>query len=168
MLSKIGLVYSSNLLFDKGSPRRGQGPRLVYLAYVDGGGTLTKLEKARQERFEPMSTADEHPPRDENPIPTVVAHMMIPGVVQVPGDVSVSEAALLLEREQTPCLLVKDTDMRFGLMTPSDIVKKVVAQGLEPHDIEVRTIMTRPVQFIEYDRRWKRPRPPDGRLEPLS
>ena len=30
-------------------------------------------------------------------------------------------------------------------------MKKVVAQGLEPHDIEVRSIMTRPVQFIEYD-----------------
>jgi CBS domain-containing protein len=82
---------------------------------------------------------------------TMVGHMMTPGVVQVPGDVSVSEAALLLEREQAPCLLVKDTDTRFGLMTPTDIVKKVIAQGLEPHDIEVRTIMTRPVQFIEYD-----------------
>jgi CBS domain-containing protein len=82
---------------------------------------------------------------------TLVAHMMTPGVVQVPGDVSVSEAALLLEREQAPCLLVKDSDMKFGLMTPTDIVKKVVAQGLEPHDIEVRTIMTHPVQFIEYD-----------------
>ncbi|MEO5863716.1 MAG: CBS domain-containing protein [Nitrospiraceae bacterium] len=84
-------------------------------------------------------------------IPTMVAHMMTPGVVQVPGDVSVSEAAMLLEREQAPCLLVKDTDTQFGIMTPADIVKKVVAQGLEPHDIEVRTIMTRPVQFIEYD-----------------
>ena len=82
---------------------------------------------------------------------TMVGHMMTPGVVQVPGDVSVSEAALLLEREQASCLLVKDTDTRFGLMTPTDIVKKVIAQGLEPHDIEVRTIMTRPVQFIEYD-----------------
>jgi signal-transduction protein with cAMP-binding, CBS, and nucleotidyltransferase domain len=77
--------------------------------------------------------------------------MMKPGVVQVPGDVSVSEAALLLEREQAPCLLVKDTETRFGLMTPADIVKKVVAQGLEPHEIEVRAIMTRPVQFIEHD-----------------
>lgn len=99
-----------------------------------------------------MSLSDEYPPRSTNPIPTVVAHMMTPGVVQIPGDVSVSEAALLLEREQTPCLLVKDTDTRFGLMTPSDIVKKVVAQGLEPHDIEARAIMTQPVQFIEYDR----------------
>lgn len=82
----------------------------------------------------------------------LVAHMMTPGVVQIPGDVSVTEAASLMERERMPCLLVKDTEARFGLMTPTDIVKKVVAQGLEPDDIEVRTIMTRPVQFIEYDR----------------
>ena len=98
-----------------------------------------------------MPDANDKPSKSTNLLQTVVAHMMTPGVVQVPGDVSVSEAALLLEREQAPCLLVKDTDMQFGIMTPIDIVKKVVAQGLEPHDIEVRTIMTRPVQFIEHD-----------------
>jgi CBS domain-containing protein len=91
--------------------------------------------------------------RSQNPNQiTVVAHMMTPGVVQIPGDVSVTEAASLLEREQMPCLLIKDTDTRFGLMTPADIVKKVVAQGLEPDHVEVRAIMSRPVQFIEYDR----------------
>jgi CBS domain-containing protein len=97
-----------------------------------------------------MPNDDDKPFKTTHLIHTMVAHMMTPGIVQIPGDVSVSEAALLLEREQAPCLL-KDTDTRFGLMTPNDIVKKVVAQGLEPHDIEVRTIMTRPVQFIEYD-----------------
>ena len=101
--------------------------------------------------FEPMPIDDDKPFTTTHFIPTMVAHMMTPGVVQVPGNVSVSEAALLLEREQAPCLLIKDTDTKFGLMTPADIVKKVVAQGLEPHDVEVRTIMTRPVQFIEYD-----------------
>jgi CBS domain-containing protein len=98
-----------------------------------------------------MPDANDKPSKATNLLQTAVAHMMTPGVVQVPGDVSVSEAALLLEREHAPCLLVKDTDVQFGLMTPTDIVKKVVAQGLEPHDIEVRTIMTHPVQFIEYD-----------------
>lgn len=90
--------------------------------------------------------------RGEDPQTILVGHMMTPGVVQIPGDVSVTEAASLLERERMPCLLIKDTEWRFGLMTPTDIVKKVVAQGLEPDDVEVRTIMTRPVQFIEYDR----------------
>ena len=98
-----------------------------------------------------MPGEEEQPTKDFNVVPTVVAHIMTPGVVQVPGNVSVSEAALLLEREHAPCLLVKETETVFGLMTPTDIVKKVVAQGLEPHEIEVRTIMTSPVQFIEYD-----------------
>lgn len=98
-----------------------------------------------------LNPDDQHPNIPHQRI-IVVAHMMTPGVVQIPGDVSVTEAASLLEREQMPCLLVKDTETRFGLMTPTDIVKKVVAQGLEPDAVEVRTIMTRPVQFIEYDR----------------
>src|SRR5512139_2750443 len=99
-----------------------------------------------------MLNREDQRPQIPNYQITVVAHMMTPGVVQIPGDVSVTEAASLLERERMPCLLIKDTESRFGLMTPTDIVKKVVAQGLEPDDIEVRTIMTRPVQFIEYDR----------------
>lgn len=89
--------------------------------------------------------------RPSNFSTSMVAHMMTPGVVQVPGDVSVSEAALLLERERIPCLLVKDSDTAFGIMTSGDIVKKVVAQGLEPHEIEVRAIMSKPVHSIEYD-----------------
>lgn len=99
-----------------------------------------------------MLNQDDQRPKTPSHQITVVAQMMTPGVVQIPGDVSVTEAASLLEREQMPCLLVKDTESRFGLMTPTDIVKKVVARGLEPDDVEVRTIMTRPVQFIEYDR----------------
>lgn len=99
-----------------------------------------------------MKNQDNHDPQTPNTQITLVAHMMTPGVVQIPGDVSVAEAASLLEQEHMPCLLVKDTDAHFGLMTPADIVKKVVAQGLSPDDIEVRSIMSRPVQFIEYDR----------------
>jgi CBS domain-containing protein len=82
---------------------------------------------------------------------SVVGHMMTPGVVQIPGDVTVSEAALLMEREHIPCLLVKDSDVSFGLMTSSDIVTKVIAHGFDPQDITVRTIMSQPVHSIEYD-----------------
>ncbi len=98
------------------------------------------------------SKNDDAPPSTISHQNQAVSQMMTPGVVQIPGDVSVTEAASLMERERMPCLLIKDTGACFGLMTPTDIVKKVVAQGLEPDDIEVRTIMTRPVQFIEYDR----------------
>jgi CBS domain-containing protein len=77
--------------------------------------------------------------------------MMTPGVVQIPGDVTVSEAALLMEREHVPCLLIKDSEVAFGLMTTSDIVTKVIAQGLEPQNVAVRSVMSQPVHSIEYD-----------------
>jgi CBS domain-containing protein len=82
---------------------------------------------------------------------SVAGHMMTPGVVQIPGDVSVSEAALLMEREHMPCLLIKDSETCFGIMTSTDIVTKVVAPGLEPQDIQVRAIMSQPVHSVEYD-----------------
>lgn len=84
--------------------------------------------------------------------PTAVSQMMTPGVVQIPGDITVAKAAFLMQKEQIPCLLVKDTDGRIGIVTYTDIVKKVVAQGLEAHDIQIRTVVSRPVHSIEFDR----------------
>ena len=84
--------------------------------------------------------------------PTSISQMMTPGIIQVPGDITVAKAAFLMQKEQAPCLLVKDSDARVGIMTYTDIVKKVVAQGLEPQDVQVRSIMSRPVQTIDYDR----------------
>ena len=44
-----------------------------------------------------MPNDDDRPFKATHLKHTMVAHMMTPGVVQVPGDVSVSEAALLLD-----------------------------------------------------------------------
>ena len=82
---------------------------------------------------------------------SLVIHAMHPGVIQIPGDVSVGEAARLMHKEQAPCVLIKDTENRIGIMTHTDIVYKVVAQGLNPDDVESRRIMSMPVQSIEFD-----------------
>lgn len=76
---------------------------------------------------------------------------MTPGVIQIPGDVSVGEAARLMHKEQVPCLLIKDTDSTIGIVTDSDIVRKVIAQGLNPYDVQSRRVMTMPVLFVEFD-----------------
>ncbi|MFO0775620.1 MAG: CBS domain-containing protein [Nitrospiraceae bacterium] len=86
--------------------------------------------------------------------PTTVSasQMMTPGVVQIPGDLTVAKAAYLMQKEQIPCLLVKDADGQVGILTYTDIVKKVVAQGVEPQDVQVRTVVSRPVHSIDFDR----------------
>ena len=70
------------------------------------GRALTNRAGINRGRLEPIMMNDDDKSVKTTPlIPTMVAHMMTPGVVQIPGDVSVSEAAMLLEREQAPCLL---------------------------------------------------------------
>ncbi len=80
-----------------------------------------------------------------------VQRIMIPGVIQIPGDVSVHEAAVIMHKEHSPCLLVKDSDTKQGIMTYTDIVQKVVAQGYDPAEIEAHTIMSKPIHTIEFD-----------------
>ncbi len=76
---------------------------------------------------------------------------MTPGVIQIPGDVSVGEAARLMHKEHVPCLLIKDSDTTVGIVTHADIVRKVIAQGLNPYDVQSRRVMSIPVLFIEFD-----------------
>ncbi len=89
---------------------------------------------------------------EEEHRPLRVIHVMVPGVIQIPGDVSVGEAARLMHKEHAPCVLIKDTETKTGVITHTDIVYKVVAQGLNPDDIQSRRVMSRPVQSIEFDR----------------
>lgn len=80
-----------------------------------------------------------------------IQRIMIPGVIQIPGDVSVQEAAVIMHKEHTPCLIVKDSDTKQGIVTYTDIVQKVVAQGYDPAEIEAHSIMSKPIHTIEFD-----------------
>ena len=88
--------------------------------------------------------------RGEHPS-SLVAHVMSPGVVQIPGDVSVRDAAVIMQKEHAPCVIVRDSDDKIGIMTHSDIVHKVVARGLDPDEVEASTIMSSPVYGVEFN-----------------
>ena len=81
----------------------------------------------------------------------MVAHMMTPGVVQIPG-MSLSAKPPCSPRSGSRCpALIKDGEATFGIMTSGDIVKKVVAQGLEPHDVAVRDRSSNRLHSVECD-----------------
>ncbi|MGH7255921.1 MAG: CBS domain-containing protein [Nitrospirales bacterium] len=83
--------------------------------------------------------------------PASVQRIMAPGVIQIPGDLSIREAALIMQEEKTSCLLVKGSETKYGFLTQAEIVQQVVARGLDPEQVEAQTVMTRPVHSIEYD-----------------
>ena len=74
-------------------------------------------------------------------------------VATILGDMSVSEAASLMRYEGVRSLLVepRTPDEPFGIVTYSDIVHKVLAEGYDPKMVEVHRIMTKPLIALSPD-----------------
>ena len=74
-------------------------------------------------------------------------------IATILGDASVSEATRLMFQEGVRSLLVepRDKDDAYAIITYSDIVKKVLADGLDPNQVEVHQVMTKPVVSVSPD-----------------
>ncbi len=72
-------------------------------------------------------------------------------LVTVDSDASVSEAIEKMLKKGIRALLVepRDKDDTFGIVTVRDIVYKVIAKDLNPREIRVKDIATKPVVTID-------------------
>ena len=73
-------------------------------------------------------------------------------VVKVSAQLSVAEAARLMQRHRIGALLVVHEERLSGIFTERDAVFKVVAEGLDPQSTAVAHVMTRDPQTIGPDR----------------
>jgi CBS domain-containing protein len=75
------------------------------------------------------------------------AAVMTKHVVDIEPDVVVAEAIDKMKQWNVSSLLVKpESDMdTWGFMTETDVIEKVVAEGLDPQAVLVHDIMSKPV-----------------------
>jgi len=75
------------------------------------------------------------------------ADVMTKHIVDVVPDSSVAEAIDKMKQWNVSSLLVRRIDDRdtWGFMTQTDVIEKVVAQGLDPEEVLVHQIMNKPV-----------------------
>ncbi len=66
-------------------------------------------------------------------------------------ELTVSEAAKLMAGSRISAVLVLDGDELKGIFTPSDAVRRVLAQGLEPHTTRLAEVMTSPARTVHPD-----------------
>jgi CBS domain-containing protein len=66
-----------------------------------------------------------------------------------PVDTSVKKAAELMQDRGVGSLLIKNGKNAMGILTETDIVQKVVAQGLDPATTPVRDVMSTPLITIQ-------------------
>ena len=78
-----------------------------------------------------------------------IGDYMISPVLSVSPDTSVQEAAQLMESKHIGSLLIKDGENFVGIITETDLTRKILAQGLQEKNPKVREIMTAPLQTID-------------------
>ena len=71
-----------------------------------------------------------------------VSDQMLADISTIPADHTVQEAAKLLATDKQGVLAVADSDRLEGLLTASDIMNRVVAQGRNPAETRVREVMS--------------------------
>ncbi|MBI3595688.1 MAG: CBS domain-containing protein [Nitrospirae bacterium] len=80
-----------------------------------------------------------------------VKDMMAKTVFTITKKNKIKETADLMKKNGVGSLLVKEENQILGIITETDIVHKVVAQGLSPQITTVDAVMSFPLMSIEAD-----------------
>lgn len=83
-----------------------------------------------------------------NPNEEIGDYMSCP-VLTIEANHMAQEAAYTLEEKHIGSLLVKDGEKFVGIITESDLARKIVAKGLQYHETQVKEIMTTPLLTID-------------------
>ncbi len=75
----------------------------------------------------------------------VIKDFMSTPVLSVYVHTTVEEAAKVIEEKNVSCLLVKENEDPVGLVTTTDLVKRVMARGLDPKTTNVHSVMSKPL-----------------------
>ncbi len=70
-------------------------------------------------------------------------------VLTVDSQASVQEAAQYMHASNVGCLLVQEFDNYIGILTESDLTRKVVSKGLNSESIQVSSIMSKPLHKLD-------------------
>lgn len=75
----------------------------------------------------------------------LVKDVMSKPVITIDMEKSVKDAAKLMKKKRIGCLIVVKKGKAVGMLTDSDIIKKVVAEGKLPSKVKVKNVMGRPL-----------------------
>ena len=78
-----------------------------------------------------------------------IGDYMVSPVLSVSPDTPVQEAAQLMESKNVGSLLIKEGETFVGIVTETDLTRKILAKGLKDKNPKVSEIMTTPLQTID-------------------
>ena len=84
-------------------------------------------------------------------MPMLVKDVMTTPVIFVDYETTIDEVARVMSKNRISSVLIKKDDKAVGIITDSDIIKKVVAKNLLPSKIKVGEIMSYPLIYVKPD-----------------
>jgi CBS domain-containing protein len=81
-------------------------------------------------------------------MPVLVKDIMSKPVLKVDSEEVVEVAGKLMAKARSNSIVVISSGNPVGLLTDSDLIKKVVARNIKPSTIRVREVMSRPLVMI--------------------
>ena len=77
--------------------------------------------------------------------PAIVQNIMSKPVITIDANSTVHNVALLMSTENVGAIVVTSNNKPIGIITERDIVKRVVAKGLDPSKTHLDSVMTKPL-----------------------
>lgn len=81
-----------------------------------------------------------------------VKMVMSKKILRVRPGTKVKKVAELMRNRQVGSVLISDGNSYAGIITDADVVRRVVAEGLDPDTTPVEKVMTTPIMAIESTR----------------
>lgn len=79
-----------------------------------------------------------------------IFNYMTSPVFSIDAQTTVVEGAKYICEKKVSSLLVKDKDEYVGIVTHTDLVKRVIAGGLDPKAIRMRAVMSQPIMKMDH------------------
>ena len=80
--------------------------------------------------------------------PSVVSDIMNSPVISVQKETNVRDATILMIDKRIGCLIVTEMNKPIGIVTKSDIIKRVVMPCLDPCEVKMGDVMSTPLITI--------------------
>jgi signal-transduction protein with cAMP-binding, CBS, and nucleotidyltransferase domain len=81
-----------------------------------------------------------------------VKKIMSTNLKKASDTITAKEAAKLMKENRIGCILIEIGGEIIGVITEADMVRKVVAEGLNPDTVQARTIMSSPLLTIDAEK----------------
>lgn len=79
--------------------------------------------------------------------------IMVTNVITIDGNATVAEAIEKIKQEGVRCLIVerRSEDDAYGIVTQRDIAYNVISYEINPEDVKVHEIMSKPLILVNKD-----------------